>query len=68
MFSQAELAKVVKDTVPSDRSNAIVGVVDNTGLAVVVKMTKSDHWEIDAAYHRDWGGDQNVGAKVIYSW
>jgi hypothetical protein len=68
MFSQAELAKVVAKTVPPNRTHAVVGTVDEDGMAVVVKMTLRERWEVSAAYRRDWAGDQQTGVKVIYSW
>ena len=68
MFSQKELAKVLNDTLPDDRTNAVVGVVDTDGLAVVIRMHKDEHWEIDGVFKRDWTGEIGAQAKVIYSW
>ncbi len=68
MFSQTELAKLVADTVPADREHAVVLDVDLTGAALTVKMRKDEHWEVDAVFRRDWGGDTNAEARVIYSW
>lgn len=68
MFSADELAKLVADTVPADRSHAVVLDVDLTGAAVTVKMTKDEHWEVDAIFRRDWSGNTNAAAKVVYSW
>jgi hypothetical protein len=68
MFSRQEIARLVEDTVPPDRTNAVVGTVDRNGLAVVLKMTKGEHWTIEAAFTRDWAGDTKAGAAVIYSW
>jgi hypothetical protein len=68
MFSPQELAKIVQQTVPADRTKAIVLDVDANGLAVVVQLVKDKNWEIQAVYTRDWAGDQNAGARVIYSW
>lgn len=68
MFSNSELAKLVKDTVPDDRSHAVVLDVNKDGLAVTVKMVKTKHWEVEGAFTRSWNGDTAGGAKVIYSW
>lgn len=68
MFSQAELAKLVADTVPADRNHAVVLDVDLTGAAVTVKMTKDEHWEVDAIFRREWSGATDAQARVIYSW
>jgi hypothetical protein len=68
MFTEAELAKLVADTVPADRTHAVVLDVDRTGAAITVKMTKDEHWEVDAIFRRDWSGSTNAEAKVVYSW
>lgn len=68
MFSQKEIAKLVEETVPPDRTNAIVGTVDADGVAVVLKMQKGEHWTVEMAVKREWGGDIKSGAKVVYSW
>jgi hypothetical protein len=68
IFSSAELARVVAETVPADRTHAIVGSIDKDGAAIVVKMQLKEHWEVQAAYKRDWAGDATLGAKVVWSW
>ena len=68
IFSQQALSKLVADTVPETRGNAIVGTVDKDGVSVVVVMSKDVHWTIEGVIRRDWGGDISTGAKVIYSW
>lgn len=68
LFNAKELAKLVEQVVPEDRTNAVVGTVDVDGIAVVVKMTKGTHWTVEGAFKRDWGGDVTTGAKCIYSW
>lgn len=73
MFSQQELSRLVEQTVPPERNgvpvtNAIVGVVDSEGVALVVQMKKGEHWTVEMAVKRDWGGDVKSGAKVMWSW
>jgi hypothetical protein len=68
IFSREELARVVADTVPADRQHAVVLSLDEDGTAVAVKMTLRERWEVEGAFRRDWSGDLNVGARVIYSW
>jgi hypothetical protein len=68
MFNEAQLAKLVADTVPADRTNAVVLDADLTGAAITVKMTKDEHWEVDAIFRRDWHGGTNAQARVVYSW
>lgn len=68
IFSAAELAKVVAETVPPDRTHAVVGSIDADGVAVVVKMQLKEQWEVQAAYRREWGGDAQLGARVVWSW
>lgn len=68
IFSQHEIARLVAETVPADRTNAVVGTVDAEGMAVVVKVVKGEHWTVEAAFRRDWGGDMTAGAKVVWSW
>ncbi len=67
-FSQKALSKLVAETVPPDRGNAVVGTVDENGIAVVVHMTKGEHWAVEGTFARDWGGNMSTGAKVIFSW
>lgn len=68
MFSPTELAALVEQTVPADRSHAVVLDVDLTGAAVTVKMRKDEHWEVDGVFRRDWNGGTDAEARVIYSW
>lgn len=73
MFSQEELDKIIKETLPelpADRHSAIVGTVDNTGVGVVAKFTKettTQTWELDLAVKRNWNNGFNLGTKVIWS-
>lgn len=69
MFSSADLSKLVADSVPADRTSAIVLDVDrHTGAALTIKMRKDVHWEVDAIFRRDWAGATDAQARVIYSW
>lgn len=73
IFSGPELSRLVEQTVPVERDgkpvkNAIVGTVDKDGVAMVVKMRKGEHWTVEMAVKREWGGDVKSGARVVYSW
>lgn len=65
------LSRLVSETVPADRRNAVVMTADAEGVALVFKMIKpTDHgrWEIEAAFRRNWDGNTGMDAKVVYSW
>lgn len=72
MFSQDQLHKIIQETLPNtlpgNRTNAVVGLVDEKGVSLVAKFTLRERWELEAVYKRDWLGKQDLGAKVIYSW
>ena len=69
LFSSKDLARLVEQTVPPDRTNAIVGTVDSDGAAIVVKLAKpGSKWMLEMAVRREWGGDLTSGAKVVWSW
>ena len=72
-FSQAQLAKIVSETLPpvsDDHTIAVVGTVDADGAQVVANFTRrtgSGDWQLQAAYRHDWNGDDRVGAHVMWS-
>lgn len=76
IFSPDQLAVIVKQTLPTTlpvgHSNAIVATVDQTGAQVVVGFHRdlgTGLWEAQGAYRHTWAtGDNQVGARFIYSW
>lgn len=75
LFSQDQLDKLVADTIPADlpegHTSAIVGTVDQTGAQVVIGFKKDavgGTWQAQGAFEHTWAGDNQVGAKLIYSW
>ena len=75
MFSDAQLASLVTQTIPAQlpngHRNALVGSVDSSGAQVVIAMQKdvgTGTWQFQAAVKHEWSGNNEVGAKVIMSW
>ena len=72
-FSQAQLARIVQETLPpvsDDHTIAVVGTVDNDGAQVVANFTRrtgTGDWTLQAAYRHDWAGDVRIGAHVMWS-
>jgi hypothetical protein len=69
IFSQEQLARIVKDTLPStlpiDKKGVLVGTVDVTGAQVVVGYNFKNNWQVSGAFKHDWSGNNEVGAKII---
>lgn len=75
IFSNAQLAKLVADTVVPQtdpaHTHVVVGTVDQQGAQVVASFKKSGSgagWELQAAARHDWSGDNSVGGRVILKW
>lgn len=69
MFEPEELAKLVQYVVPVGHKDAVVGIVDKTGLQVVVglKLNDSGSWELQGSYEHTWSGDNNGKIKILWS-
>lgn len=75
IFSQAALDQLVEQAIPSDlpegHNSAIVGTVDQEGAQVVIGFNRDaagGTWEASGAFRHTWAGDNQVGARLIYSW
>lgn len=67
----ATLVSTIPNDLPEGHANAIVGGVDQTGAQVVVGFQRDalkGTWQAQGAYRHTWAGDNQVGAKLIYSW
>lgn len=73
LFSDEALKKVIADTLPalpSDRSIAVVGHVNDQGVGVTARFnkdTKTGNWDLDFAVKRDWNGGYQLGTQVMWS-
>lgn len=72
IFSQEQLSKIIKETLPADApvgTSAVIGSVDQDGAQVVVSMQLKKHWEIQGAARHDWDtGANSLGGKVAVRW
>jgi hypothetical protein len=79
MFSQTELDRLMKHTLPSDASagtKVIVGTVDSEGVKVIAsfkRLPKLDDphqltWELQAAGYHNWDGDDGAAGKILLQW
>jgi hypothetical protein len=72
IFSPAQLAKVVADTLPPDgsaKNRVVVGTVDQNGAQVVASFKWRDgKWQLRGAAHHDWNGDNTVGVGGSFTW
>jgi hypothetical protein len=71
LFSPAQLAQLVAETVPAGRRHAVVTTLDDQGFTVAGKLefdTRRGQWDLVAAFRRDYKGDTGVGAQVVWSW
>lgn len=78
IFSSEQLARVVREALPTDAdtgTKVLVGTVDQDGAQVVVAFkniaagdTRRPTWEVQAAARHTWAGDNQVGAKAIMQW
>lgn len=70
IYTKDELDLLVRNTIPKDRTIAVVVATDLDGLEVTVEMkkeTKFGTWDIAGVYKREWRGDNKIGAKVVWS-
>ncbi len=72
LFSHNQLAQAVKDAlvteVPAGHTNALIGIIDQTGAQVLVSFKLKDRWTATGVARHDWGGDNTAGASLVYSW
>lgn len=74
IFSPESLQKLVDESLPKDagpNDHVVVGTLDETGAQVVAGFTFHESkatWELQAAARHDWGGNNEVGAKVLLRW
>lgn len=74
VFSPQQLQQVIEETIPKNlpdgHKNAIVGTTDTNGVRVVAGFTlgKDDNWSIQGAFVHSWGGGNEVGAQLLFSW
>ena len=71
IFSQAQLKKLVAETMPADAKpgeKIVVGTVDSSGAQVVVDLKLTTRWTVQGVYRHDWSGDNTAAATVIGRW
>jgi hypothetical protein len=71
VFSNAQLQKIIADTLPADAKpgeKVVVGAIDQNGVKVVASFKLKEHWELQAAAEHEWSGEDHVGAKVLLRW
>lgn len=74
LFAPEQLAKLVAETLPPDAKpgeKVVVGTVDQHGAQVVASFkfqSAKAAWELQAAAHHDWNGNDTIGAKVLLRW
>lgn len=74
IFSPAQLAKLVNDTMPKDAQpgeHITVLTVDQTGAQIAASFKlKADKvtWDLQAAARHDWTGDNAIGARILLRW
>jgi hypothetical protein len=68
MFNNDELKAIVKHIIPEGKTKAVMGLVDNTGMQVIVGLSlgQDKQWTIEGTFEHKWSGD-NVG-KVSVLW
>jgi hypothetical protein len=75
IFSPEALDKIVRETLPDQMdgsTHAVVVTTDQEGATAVASFKRTEatgfNWELQAAAHHDWSGDNSVGARVILKW
>jgi hypothetical protein len=76
-LSPDALKRLVDLALPADPKageKVVVGTVDQTGAQIVASLTfkagwwKAGRWELQAAAHHRWTGDNTIGAKMLLRW
>lgn len=69
LFTTAQLAKIVRDTLPPPDAHRLVvlGAVDRAGAQAIANFTSENgRWTLQAAYRHEWTGDDQVAATVLF--
>lgn len=75
LLSDADLSRIVRETLPADAQpgeTVIVGDVNTHDARIVASFKRQASpkfsWELQGAAEHDWTGDNSVGGKVILRW